>query len=176
MRCGDTAQWGAVEEGSEGERIYNDFSFFALGESAPWELTPLTPLAKKRGGHIQISFSLSASRRALSHLRATAWRPSLHNVAGVDARLVCSPLSFFDLLLEGGCFFFMVWAWLCSLHRRSWKLINFHIMKAWVRQMAARTVTLQRKAQSNILISSSVDFDSAWQILYGKFDSVYSIH
>lgn len=58
----------AVEEGSEGERIYNDFSFFALGESAPWEFTPLTPLAKKRGGHIQISFSPSTWRRALSRL------------------------------------------------------------------------------------------------------------
>lgn len=54
----------------------------------------------------------------------------------------CSPLSFFDLLLEGTCFFFKVWAWACSLHRRSWKLINFHIMKAWVRQMAASTVIL----------------------------------
>lgn len=61
----------------------------------------------------------------------------------------CSPLSFFDLLLEGACFFFRVWAWLCSLHRRSWKLINFHIMKAWVRQMAARTVILQEKGNSD---------------------------
>lgn len=59
-------QWGTVEEGSEREWIYNDFSFFALGESAPWEFTPLTPLAKKRGGHIQISVSLSSLRRALS--------------------------------------------------------------------------------------------------------------
>lgn len=39
-------------------------------------------------------------------------------------------LSFFDLLLAGTCFFFKVCAWACSLHRRSWKLINFHIMKA----------------------------------------------
>lgn len=60
----------------------------------------------------------------------------------------CSPLSFFDLLLEGACFFFKVWAWPCSLHRRSWKLINFHIMKAWVRQMAARTVTLIERGNS----------------------------
>lgn len=56
-------------------RIYNDFSFFALGESAPWECTPLTPLAKKRGGHIQISFSLAVRvggvegwRRRVAHL------------------------------------------------------------------------------------------------------------
>lgn len=62
--------------------------------------------------------------------------------------LVPLPLSFFDLLLEGTCFFFKVWAWACSLHRRSWKLINFHIMKAWVRQMAARTVILV-ETQSN---------------------------
>ena len=60
----------------------------------------------------------------------------------------CSPLSFFDLLLEGTCFFFKVWAWACSLHRRSWKLINFHIMKAWVRQMAASTVILIERGES----------------------------
>lgn len=68
----------------KGECVYDDFSFLALGESAPWEFTPFTPLA----------------------------------------------LSFFDLLLAGTCFFFKVCAWACSLHRRSWKLINFHIMKA----------------------------------------------
>lgn len=70
MCRGDTATEAGTVGGSRrrvcGERIYNDFSFFALGESAPWEFTPLTPLAKKRGGHIQISFSLSSSRRALS--------------------------------------------------------------------------------------------------------------
>lgn len=49
-------------EGAVGECIYDDFSFLALGESAPWEFTPFTPLA----------------------------------------------LSFFDLLLEGTCFFFKV--------------------------------------------------------------------
>lgn len=42
--------------------------------------------------------------------------------------------------------------------------------------MAARTVTLQKEGQSNILEKNSVDFDSARQILYGKFDSVYSIY
>lgn len=31
-----------------GERVYEDFSFLALGESAAWEFTPLTPLAKSQ--------------------------------------------------------------------------------------------------------------------------------
>lgn len=87
----------------EGEWIYNDFSFFALGESAPWEFTPLTPLAKKRGGHIQISFSLSSLRRVLSCLRqhrhsvrrCTMLRKSL--VAHLCLSLICfwkEPVSF----------------------------------------------------------------------------------
>lgn len=47
---------GQIEERVRWDPIYNDFCFLDLGESAPWEFTPLTPLAKKRGGHIQISF------------------------------------------------------------------------------------------------------------------------
>lgn len=31
-----------------GEGVYEDFSFLALGESAAWEFTPLTPLAKSQ--------------------------------------------------------------------------------------------------------------------------------
>lgn len=38
------------------ECIYDDFSFLALGESAPWEFTPFTPLAKSKA-HIQISYN-----------------------------------------------------------------------------------------------------------------------
>lgn len=38
------------------ECIHDDFSFLALGESAPWEFTPFTPLAKSKG-HIQISYN-----------------------------------------------------------------------------------------------------------------------
>lgn len=41
MRCRDRSLRG-------GERIYEDFSFLALGESAAWEFTPLTPLAKSQ--------------------------------------------------------------------------------------------------------------------------------
>lgn len=35
---------GAIE-GAGGICIYEDFSFRGLGESAPWEFTPFTPLA-----------------------------------------------------------------------------------------------------------------------------------
>lgn len=30
------------------ESIYDDFSFLALGESAPWEFTPFTPLTTNK--------------------------------------------------------------------------------------------------------------------------------
>lgn len=76
----------------------------------------------------------------------------------------CSPLSFFDLLLEGTCFFFKVWVWACSLHRRSWKLINFHIMKAWVRQMAARTVILIKNWKQSI--NQKVNKDVCCEVVY----------
>lgn len=39
-------------------------------------------------------------------------------------------------------FFFEAWFWLCSLHFFNWKLINFHIIQACVRQIAARQVIL----------------------------------
>lgn len=45
--------WEGGNRGGGGEYIYDDFSFLALGESAPWEFTPFTPLAKNKG-HIQI--------------------------------------------------------------------------------------------------------------------------
>lgn len=154
------APWG----GGGGECIYEDFSFFALGESAPWEFTPFTPLAKKnkktktKQQHIQFSYKSLITDIAcvimdIKHLLMCAggfldlsWAGD-QCFADKDGR---SPLSFFDLLLEGTCFFFKVWAWECSLHRRSWKLINFHIMKAWVRQMAARTVILIEGGGGNI--------------------------
>lgn len=42
-------------------------------------------------------------------------------------------------------FFFEAWFWLCSLHFFSWKLMNFHIIQACVRQIAARQVILRRR-------------------------------
>lgn len=42
-------------------------------------------------------------------------------------------------------FFFEAWFWLCSLHFFNWKLMNFHIIQACVRQMAARQVILRGK-------------------------------
>lgn len=37
---------GSLKRGLRGY-TYDDFSFLALGESAPWEFTPFTPLAKR---------------------------------------------------------------------------------------------------------------------------------
>lgn len=135
MRCRDRSLRG-------GERIYEDFSFLALGESAAWEFTPLTPLAKSQNKnriiyHITIT---SEGKSQMSFQRG-------HWCFGKTFCAHISPLSFFDLLLEGAGFFFKVWVWPCSLHRRSWKLMNFHIMKTWERQMAARTVILREKSQ-----------------------------
>lgn len=50
-----------------------------------------------------------------------------------------------DLPLVTAGFLFTGGAWKaeCSLHRRSWKLMNFHIMKACVMQMEARTAILK---------------------------------
>lgn len=39
-----------LRRGWGGGVVYEDFSFFALGESAPLELTPFTPLAAKDRG------------------------------------------------------------------------------------------------------------------------------
>lgn len=43
------------------------------------------------------------------------------------------------------------WKAECSRHLRSWKLMNFHIMKACVMQMEARTAILEsvQKAQED---------------------------
>lgn len=50
-----------------------------------------------------------------------------------------------DLPLVTAGFLFTGGAWKaeCSLHRRSWKLMNFHIMKACVMQIEARTAILK---------------------------------
>lgn len=52
-----------------------------------------------------------------------------------------------SLLFGLTVFFFAAWLWLCSLHFFSWKLMNFHIIQACVRQMAARQVILRGKIQ-----------------------------
>lgn len=56
------------------------------------------------------------------------------------------PVPFLEVLpLVTAGFLFTGGAWKaeCSLHRRSWKLMNFHIMKACVMQMEARTAILK---------------------------------
>lgn len=122
-----------------GGHIYDDFSFLALGESAAWELTPLTPLAKNQWKN-KIKNLIAITPEYNSYFQGRHW--------WFDESFCArsSPLSFFDLLFVGAGFFFKVWAWPCSLHRRSWKLMNFHIMKTWERQMAARTVILREKS------------------------------
>lgn len=47
------------------------------------------------------------------------------------------------LLFGLTAFFFEAWFWLCSLHFFNWKLMNFHIIQAWVKQIAARQVILR---------------------------------
>lgn len=56
-----------------------------------------------------------------------------------------SPLESFLLGLLFGltAFFLLAWIWDCSLHFFSWKFMNFHIIQAWVRQMADRQVILK---------------------------------
>lgn len=57
------------------------------------------------------------------------------------------------LLFGLKAFFLEAWLWLCSLHFFNWKLMNFHIIQAWVRQMAARHVILGGKG-GNIMKTS----------------------
>lgn len=71
----------------------------------------------------------------------------LHDLKLKDRRRwsVSSPLVgslLWSLLFGLNVFFFDAWLWLCSLHFFNWKLMNFHIIQAWVRQMAARHVIL----------------------------------
>lgn len=67
-----------------------------------------------------------------------------------------------DLPLVTGGFFFTAGAWKveCSLHLRSWKLMNFHIMNAWVMQMDARTAILRiqrNKQKINVYPSNAIE-------------------
>lgn len=59
-----------------------------------------------------------------------------------------------DLPLVTVGFFFTAGAWKaeCSLHLRSWKLMNFHIMNAWVMQMDARTAILRNIKKSKVTV------------------------
>ena len=40
--------WEGKDRKDPGRNIYDDFSFLALGESAPLALTPFTPLAENK--------------------------------------------------------------------------------------------------------------------------------
>ena len=55
-------------------------------------------------------------------------------------------------------FFLLAWIWLCSLHFFSWKLMNFHIIQAWVRQMADRQVILKVTGRHGGKLSRVVKF------------------
>lgn len=62
-----------------------------------------------------------------------------------------------DLPLVTAGFLFTGGAWKaeCSLHLRSWKLMNFHIMKACVMQMDARTAILTANTLKFPVLKSS---------------------
>lgn len=64
------------------------------------------------------------------------------------------PLSFLEAFpLADTNFFFTDWGWEeeCSLHLRSWKLMNFHIINAWVMQMEASTLILETKNRQSFI-------------------------
>jgi len=65
------------------------------------------------------------------------------------------------LLFGLTAFFLEAWFWLCSRHFFNWKLMNFHIIQAWVRQMAARQDIL--RGGRHILRSTKVKVALTWE-------------